>query len=67
MIAHCNRPDQFRARTNVDMPANSRNSTFGVTERDLLEQQAIGTNFRIRVNDDAVGVGYQQAPSNLAV
>jgi hypothetical protein len=54
--------------TNVDMTAN-----FGKTMRiphsnsNLLKYQAIDPNFRARVNDDAIRMGYQQPSPYLAI
>jgi len=48
----------FRARTYIDVTAQSRRAGFWTTgaERDLLEEQAVGADDRVGVDHHAVGM-----------
>jgi hypothetical protein len=67
MVAYRDRAQNLGARTNVDMTTDFRRAVLTNTERYLLEQQAVRTDFSVRMDDDAVRMRQQQAASQLAI
>jgi hypothetical protein len=61
------RPQYFGARTNVDMTTDCRYATVVSTNGDLLEQQTIGPDSRVRMDDDAIRMRQQQTAAQFAI
>jgi hypothetical protein len=49
--------------SDIHVPSDPRRTIFPATESNLLEQEAIGTYLRIRMNDDSIGMWHQQSPA----
>ena len=69
MIADDNAAEKFRTRAEIDMPPERRHARFGatMTERDLLENQAIRADADSRMNHDAIGMRQDQPAAESAV
>lgn len=68
MVADSYRPQDFCTRANIHMAAYLRGCARAARpDRYLLEDQTIGADFRIRVDNHTVGMGQQQATRNLRV
>jgi hypothetical protein len=67
VAADLDRSQKFGSRTDVDMTADSGRAMLTNTERHLLEQQAIGANFSLGMDDDAVRMRQQQAAAQFAI
>src|SRR3982750_3755836 len=60
MIANGDAAEQLRARPDINMATDPRHSVAAVSQRNLLEDQAIDADLAIRMDDDAVGMGNEQ-------
>ena len=54
MITHANRAKDFRACSNVYIRSNPWDSSVTQSKRNLLQNKAVGANFGIWMDDDAV-------------
>lgn len=59
--------DDLGTGTNIDVALDSRRPAAARSYRDLLEQEAIGTNLCVRMDDDPVRVGHEQPTTQAAV
>ena len=67
MIANRYRAQYLRPRADIDMPPEDWHTFMVLTDRNLLKQQAIGTNFCIGMYNDAIGMGYQKTAAYLTI
>jgi hypothetical protein len=69
MVPNCYSTEDFRARPNIDMSAESRKARYWASRSDryLLEDQAVRSNGRTRMNDNSVRMNQEQAAAKIAV
>ena len=59
--------DDLRTGAYVDVPFEGRHTSRRLPDRDLVKQQTVRADLRIRMNNDAVRMGQEQAASQLAI
>lgn len=67
MIANRNRTEQFCSRSNIDMASQDWHAARSKSDRYLLKKQAVGSNFCIWMDHDAVGMWQKKPAAELAI
>jgi hypothetical protein len=68
VITDLNTAKNFCPGADVHMTADDRKTGFVAnTNADLLKNQAVDTNFRVRVDYDSIWVGHDQTTAKLAI
>jgi hypothetical protein len=68
VVAYGDRTEDFRARTDIDVPTDARRSwAITQSDRDLLEYQAIWSNNSVGMNDDSIRMWHAKPASNPTI
>jgi hypothetical protein len=67
MITDNHWPKHACASSDIDMTTNGRDAARSDADSDLLENEAVGTDPAIRMNNDAVRVGNEQSPADKGI
>ena len=67
MGAYSNRPQNLGSRTDIHVTTDIGHATVIGTNCDLLEQQAVRSDFSVRMYDDAIRMRQQQTAAQFAI